>query len=78
MSQPEHRTEGAPTLATVAAEAGVSRQTVSNALNSPELLRPDTLERVREAIARPATCAPGAPTSSGCGSSRRSRTAPTR
>ncbi len=42
----------APTLATVAAEAGVSRQTVSNALNSPELLRPDTLVRVQEAIAR--------------------------
>ncbi len=39
-----------PTLATVAAEAGVSRQTVSNALNSPHLLRPDTLERVRQAI----------------------------
>lgn len=38
------------TLATVAAAAGVSRQTVSNALNSPELLRPDTLERVQEAI----------------------------
>jgi DNA-binding LacI/PurR family transcriptional regulator len=34
----------------VAEEAGVSRQTVSNALNNPELLRPDTLERVREAI----------------------------
>ncbi len=43
-------TETAPTLATVAAVAGVSRQTVSNALNSPELLRPDTLERVRDAI----------------------------
>ncbi len=42
----------APTLATVAAEAGVSRQTVSNALNSPDLLRPDTLERVRAAIER--------------------------
>ncbi len=40
------------TLATVAAEAGVSRQTVSNALNSPDLLRPDTLERVQQAIAR--------------------------
>lgn len=40
----------APTLATVAAEAGVSRQTVSNALNSPHLLRPDTLARVRRAI----------------------------
>jgi DNA-binding LacI/PurR family transcriptional regulator len=38
------------TLATVAAAAGVSRQTVSNALNSPELLRPDTLERVQQAI----------------------------
>jgi DNA-binding LacI/PurR family transcriptional regulator len=42
----------APTLATVAEEAGVSRQTVSNALNSPELLRPDTLARVQEAIER--------------------------
>ncbi len=38
------------TLATVAAVAGVSRQTVSNALNNPELLRPDTLARVQEAI----------------------------
>src|SRR4051794_4937079 len=42
--------EGAPTLATVAEAAGVSRQTVSNALNSPELLRPDTLARVQDAI----------------------------
>jgi len=40
------------TLATVAAAAGVSRQTVSNALNSPELLRPDTLQRVQLAIER--------------------------
>jgi DNA-binding LacI/PurR family transcriptional regulator len=40
------------TLATVAAAAGVSRQTVSNALNSPELLRPETLERVQQAIDR--------------------------
>jgi len=38
------------TLATVAEAAGVSRQTVSNALNSPELLRPDTLARVQLAI----------------------------
>ncbi len=38
------------TLATVAEAAGVSRQTVSNALNSPELLRPDTLVRVQLAI----------------------------
>ena len=42
--------DSAPTLATVADEAGVSRQTVSNALNSPELLRPDTLVRVQQAI----------------------------
>ncbi len=39
-----------PTLATVAERAGVSRQTVSNALNNPSLLRPDTLERVRAVI----------------------------
>jgi DNA-binding LacI/PurR family transcriptional regulator len=44
------RTETSPTLATVAHAAGVSRQTVSNALNSPDLLRPDTLARVQEAI----------------------------
>jgi DNA-binding LacI/PurR family transcriptional regulator len=45
-----HRSNHAPTLATVAHEAGVSRQTVSNALNSPHLLRPETLQRVRRAI----------------------------
>lgn len=39
-----------PTLATVASAAGVSRQTVSNALNSPHLLRPDTLRRVQQAV----------------------------
>ena len=50
--RPDRSSGGAPTLATVAAEAGVSRQTVSNALNSPELLRPETLERVQEAIER--------------------------
>ena len=44
---PAHR---APTLATVAAEAGVSPQTVSNALNSPHLLRAETLARVQAAI----------------------------
>lgn len=38
------------TLADVAALSGVSRQTVSNALNNPTLLRADTLERVRSAI----------------------------
>ena len=41
-----------PTLATVADAAGVSRQTVSNALNNPELLRPETLLRVQEVIER--------------------------
>lgn len=41
---------GAPTLADVAERAGVSRQTVSNAVNNPDLLRPDTLARVQDAI----------------------------
>lgn len=44
------RSGTAPTLATVAGQAGVSRQTVSNALNSPHLLRPETLQRVQQAI----------------------------
>jgi DNA-binding LacI/PurR family transcriptional regulator len=34
----------------VATRAGVSPQTVSNAINSPAMLRPETLERVRRAI----------------------------
>lgn len=38
------------TLNSVARQAGVSRQTVSNALNSPDLVSADTLERVRRAI----------------------------
>ena len=46
------RSQRAPTLATVAAAAGVSRQTVSNAMNSPQLLRPETLERVQAAVER--------------------------
>ena len=41
----------APTLDDVAKQAGVSRQTVSNAVNNPDLLRADTLERVQAAIA---------------------------
>ncbi|NMR19403.1 LacI family DNA-binding transcriptional regulator [Cellulomonas fimi] len=40
-----------PTLQTVAARAAVSKQTVSNALNSPHLVRPDTLDRVLGAVA---------------------------
>lgn len=40
----------ATTLEQVAAHAGVSRQTVSNALNAPDRLRPETLRHVREAI----------------------------
>lgn len=39
-----------PTLGDVAERAGVSRQTVSNALNHPHLLRSETLERVQEAV----------------------------
>ncbi|MFB7499057.1 LacI family DNA-binding transcriptional regulator [Streptomyces sp. NPDC056161] len=42
--------QGPVTLAMVARRAGVSPQTVSNALNSPDLLRPETLERVRRAV----------------------------
>lgn len=41
---------GPVTLAMVARRAGVSTQTVSNAINSPDLLRAETLERVRQAI----------------------------
>ncbi|HEY2763601.1 MAG TPA: substrate-binding domain-containing protein [Pseudonocardiaceae bacterium] len=42
---------GSVTLQVVAGHAGVSRQTVSNALNAPGKLRPDTLRRVQESIA---------------------------
>lgn len=50
MSPSRRHTDPQPTLATVAQQAGVSRQTVSNALNNPELLRPDTLARVQAVI----------------------------
>lgn len=40
----------APTVEDVAAHAGVSRQTVSNVLNTPEIVRPATKERVLQAI----------------------------
>ncbi|WP_432839631.1 LacI family DNA-binding transcriptional regulator [Dactylosporangium sp. CA-092794] len=41
-----------PTVEDVAREAGVSRQTVSNVLNAPERVRPETRERVEAAIAK--------------------------
>lgn len=50
MSPVRRLTEAKPTLSTVAQRAGVSRQTVSNALNNPDLLKPDTLARVRAVI----------------------------
>lgn len=40
-----------PTVADVARVAGVSRQTVSNVLNTPSVVRPRTRERVEAAIA---------------------------
>ncbi|MGO4804687.1 LacI family DNA-binding transcriptional regulator [Arthrobacter sp. 2MCAF15] len=39
-----------PTLASLAEELGLSRQTVSNAINAPERVKPDTLRRVNELI----------------------------
>jgi DNA-binding LacI/PurR family transcriptional regulator len=41
-----------PTLETVAEAAGVSRQTVSNVLHAPHLVRPKTRERVEAVIAQ--------------------------
>ncbi|WP_458112845.1 substrate-binding domain-containing protein [Arthrobacter sp. R1-13] len=40
-----------PTLASLAGQLGVSRQTISNAINAPERVSPPTLERVMELIA---------------------------
>ena len=39
-----------PTIEDVARHAGVSRQTVSNVLNAPDRVRPETIERVRHAV----------------------------
>ncbi len=39
-----------PTLVSLAAELGVSRQTISNVLNAPERVAPATRERVEQAI----------------------------
>jgi DNA-binding LacI/PurR family transcriptional regulator len=41
-----------PTLVDVARAAGVSRQTVSNVINAPDRVRPETRERVEAAIAQ--------------------------
>lgn len=48
MSQQSHGSR--VTIHDVARAAGVSRQTVSNAVNNPEKVRPDTLDRVLAAI----------------------------
>ncbi|MFJ8622927.1 LacI family DNA-binding transcriptional regulator [Kitasatospora sp. NPDC093550] len=47
---PQRARRGATTIEEVARAAGVSRQTVSNALNAAHRVRPETLERVRAAI----------------------------
>lgn len=39
-----------PTLVSLARELGVSRQTVSNVINAPNLVKPETRERVQRAI----------------------------
>jgi DNA-binding LacI/PurR family transcriptional regulator len=39
-----------PTIEDVARAANVSRQTVSNVLNAPEIVKPDTRSRVEDAI----------------------------
>lgn len=39
-----------PTVDDVAARAGVSRQTVSNVINTPDIVRPETRDRVKVAI----------------------------
>ncbi|EGG4833728.1 LacI family transcriptional regulator, partial [Salmonella enterica] len=40
----------APTLEDVARSAGLSPMTVSRALNSPQLVRPKTVEKVMQAV----------------------------
>lgn len=40
-----------PTLASLAEQLGLSRQTVSNAINAPERVKPETLRRVNDTIA---------------------------
>ncbi|MET8539769.1 LacI family DNA-binding transcriptional regulator [Kitasatospora sp. NPDC004799] len=47
---PHRPRRGATTIEEVARAAGVSRQTVSNTLNAPQRVRPETLDRVNAAI----------------------------
>ena len=51
-SKRQRRGHGRPTLHDVAAEAGVTRITVSRYLRTPQLLAEETATRVREAIER--------------------------
>jgi LacI family transcriptional regulator len=48
---PARQPPGPPTVGHVADAAGVSRQTVSNVLNAPHRVRPETRQRVEDAIA---------------------------
>ncbi|MGH3746513.1 MAG: LacI family DNA-binding transcriptional regulator, partial [Micromonosporaceae bacterium] len=50
MDRPSERTGAQVTLDDVAARAGVSRQTVSNAINFPQRVRERTRRRVEGAI----------------------------
>ena len=50
-----------PTLADVAERAGVSRQTVSNAVNNPDLLRPGLALRIDDALLDLVRAAAGPP-----------------
>jgi hypothetical protein len=51
MPMPSREPQQRPTLESVARLAAVSRQTVSNVLNAPHLVRPATRERVQRVIA---------------------------
>jgi DNA-binding LacI/PurR family transcriptional regulator len=46
---------GKTTLVSLASSLGVSRQTVSNVINAPHRVKPETRERVEAAIAATAT-----------------------
>lgn len=48
--RPERFVHATPTIEDVGRHAGVSRQTVSNVLNAPERVRPETMQRVQLAI----------------------------